>query len=259
MRRIALVAAALAGFALAVVPALADDQSVGTSGSSFTPSKVAVKPGEKVTITNTGRGFHDVNWVDGAPGYGPANSTEWTHSRTFSTAGEYVFYCSVHGSASSGMRGTVYVNEAGTVPGSGGGGGGTQTSTSTSTTPPPGGTTDTSTTPPPPPPGGTTETSTTPPPPSGQSDTVAPSATRVRRSASRRGVTVRLTLSEPATVTLRIFRGARRIARRTFDVESGRVVLRLRRALKSGRYRLKLGLVDAAGNRSSRSLPARVK
>ncbi|MDQ5807842.1 MAG: plastocyanin/azurin family copper-binding protein, partial [Actinomycetota bacterium] len=133
MRRIALLASALAGFALAVVPALADNQSVGTSGSSFTPSRVAVKPGEKVTISNTGQGFHDVVWVDGAPGYGPANNTQWNHERTFASAGEFVFYCSVHGSETGGMRGTVYVNEAGTVPSGGGGGGGGGTTTTSTT------------------------------------------------------------------------------------------------------------------------------
>lgn len=256
MRRLALLASALAGFALAVVPALADNQSVGTSGSSFTPAKVAVKPGEKVTISNTGMGFHDVRWVDGAPGYTPANTTGWSHERTFTTAGEFVFYCSVHGSPGGGMRGTVYVNEAGTVPGGGGGGG----TTTTSTTPPPGGTTTTSTTPPPPPPpppGGTTSTSTPPPPPG--SDTTAPRVSGARSSASRRGVTVRLTLSEPATITLRVFRGARRVARRTFEADDGSVTLRVRRALRRGRYSLRLALVDAAGNRSTRSLSARVR
>lgn len=261
MRRLALFLAAVSGFALAVVPALADNQTITTSGNRFVPEEVAVKPGEKVTIHNGGMGFHDLNWADGAPGQPAESVSDWSTDRTFDTAGTYVFFCEVHGDATSGMRGRVHVNEAGTVPGAGGGGG-TQTSTSTTTTPPPSGTTTTSTTPPPPPPGGggTTEaTPTVPPPPSAGGDTTAPRASGIRVSASRRGVTVRLTLSEAATVTVRVLRGARRVVRRSFDVAEGRATLRLRRALRRGRYAVRLGLADEAGNRSSRSLAVRVR
>ena len=60
----------------------------------------------------------------------------------------------------------------------------------------------------------------------------------------RRGVSVRLKMSEPGLITLRLYRGPRRIARRTYEVESGRVRLRLRRPLPPGRYRLRLTLTD---------------
>jgi hypothetical protein len=73
-------------------------------------------------------------------------------------------------------------------------------------------------------------------------------------------VRLSLNLTEPADVTARLFRGVRRIARRTFAVErSGPVVLRIRRALRRGRYGVRLTLVDEAGNRSSRRLRARVR
>ena len=257
MRRFAIPAAALAGLAFAVVPALADDQAVGTGDDPgdrrFTPDRVAVRPGEKVTIVNTGRGFHNVHWEDRALAEFPPSEEQWSTERTFDTPGEYRWVCDPH--EGSGMRGRVFVNEAGTVPS---GGGTSPTPTTTSTSPPPGGTT-TETTPAPPPPGGTTtSTTTTTPPPSG--DTTPPTVSRARARATRRGVRLVLTLSEPASVTVRVLRRARRVARRTFAVdERGRVSLRVRRALRRGRYSVRLTLVDAAGNRSKRTLSARVR
>ncbi|HEV3002145.1 MAG TPA: plastocyanin/azurin family copper-binding protein, partial [Solirubrobacteraceae bacterium] len=235
MRRLMLPVAGLCGLAVAVVPALAANQDVRTSGTSFVPSQVAVKPGEKVTIRNLGRGFHNVHWEDRALAEFPPSTDEWQTERTFTAPGEYRFYCDPH--RDSGMRATVYVNDAGTVPGSGGG-----TTTSTTTTP------TGTTTSPEPPPGGTTTTSTTPPPPP---DTAAPRASAVRAFATRRGVRLRMTLSEPAKVTVRVLRRGRRVARRTFSVtRGGAVTVRVRRALRPGRYRVRLTLVDAAGNRS---------
>ena len=257
MRRLALPFTAVLGFAVAVVPALADDQSVGTGSTSYTPDQVAVKPGEKVTVSNTSGGFHDLHWVDTDENEEAApNTTSWSHDRTFTTAGEYTFFCSFHGSETSGMRGKVFVNAAGTVPTTGGGG----TTTTTTTTPPPTTTTGTSTTPPPP--GGTTTTGTSttpPPPPGGSADTTPPRVTSARGSATRRVVTVRLTLSEAATITVRVLRRGRRVARRTFERDGGAVVLRVRRAFRAGRYSVRLALVDDAGNRTTRSLTVRVK
>ncbi|HEV2814069.1 MAG TPA: hypothetical protein VGW10_12525, partial [Solirubrobacteraceae bacterium] len=102
-----------------------------------------------------------------------------------------------------------------------------------------------------------TPTSTNPPPPGG--DATAPRATGLRASATRRRVTVRLTLNEAATITLRVRRGLRRIVTRTFDADSGAVTLRVRRRFRPGRYTLRLTLEDAAGNTAMRSLSARVR
>lgn len=245
MRRLALPSAALAGFALAVVPALADDRTVTTSGNTFSPNRVAVAPGDTVTIHNGGMGLHDLNWADGAPGRPDESPTDWSTERTFTSAGEYVFFCDVHGSATSGMRGTVVVGDAATT---------TTTTTTTGTTtppPPPPTTTTTGTT--------TTGTSTTPPPPPAGGDTTPPRVTSARGAATRRAVTLRLTLSEAATVTVRVLRRGRRVARRTFAVEDGAVVLRVRRAFSPGRYAIRVAVVDEAGNRTSRSLTARVR
>jgi plastocyanin len=258
MRRLALPAAGLCGLAVAVVPALAADREIKTSGSSFSPSDVTVAPGDSVTIKNSG-GNHDLYWKDGAPGHpGPApevgDTGQWSSSRSF-TADDvdksFRFFCSVHSDDQGvGMDGIVRVSA------DDGGGGTTTGGTTTGGTTTGGTTTGGATPPPPPPPGGTTP-STTPAP--SEADGTPPRVTGVRRSATRRGVEVRLTLDEPATITVRLFRGARRVARQTFVVDDGSVRLRLRRPLRPGRYRVRLALVDGAGNRATRSLSVRVK
>ncbi|HEX6652845.1 MAG TPA: hypothetical protein VF072_08880 [Thermoleophilaceae bacterium] len=120
---------------------------------------------------------------------------------------------------------------------------------------------------PPPPPSG---------PPPGGPDTTAPALTSVRvpkrfrsrcptpaRPGCRAGMTIRLTLSEAGTVELlfrRIVRrrtsGSARPLRVRLAARSGANRLRFsgrirRRALRSGRYRLSITAVDAAGNRSA--------
>src|SRR4051812_44004624 len=133
MRRMLLAFAGVAGLATAVVPALAIDRGVTVNDSYYSPSAVAVRPGETLTIDRApdSAGEHNVHWDDRAaaemaPTSGPIHLT-----RTF-TAGDdnrsFVFRCDVHGRY--GMTATVYVDDAGTVP----------------TAPPPGGTTTTTTT-----------------------------------------------------------------------------------------------------------------
>src|SRR5215213_2063092 len=114
MRRLLLPVAGLAGVALAVVPALAADQTVTTSGNNFSPNRIGMVVGDTITIHNGGGGLHDLNWADGGDTGQPVeNTTDWSEERTFNANGEYVFYCDVHGSPTSGMRGTVYVNDTG--------------------------------------------------------------------------------------------------------------------------------------------------
>ena len=122
--RTLLLALATTAVALAAPAALADDQSVGTtSDDTWSPAKVAVKPGEKVTFTNNG-GEHNVVWNDGKVPAMPADSVgpdQWPAggvSRTFDRAGKYRYYCALHGSATDdfGMVGYVYVNSAGQLP-----------------------------------------------------------------------------------------------------------------------------------------------
>src|SRR5918998_6732185 len=108
MRRLAFPVAAFCGLALAVVPALAENQSISArmGPNRFEPKEVALKPGEKVTITNSaGNGFHNVHWDDRAAAEMDVGPT-WTTERTFDAAGTYRFYCEPHGGpGGTGMSG----------------------------------------------------------------------------------------------------------------------------------------------------------
>jgi DNA-binding beta-propeller fold protein YncE len=79
-------------------------------------------------------------------------------------------------------------------------------------------------------------------------DTTAPTITRVRVSGRRR-ITLRYTLSEPATVRVAICRKGCRAQRRSARAGANR----LRKTLRPGRYRVRLVATDAAGNRSARA------
>jgi plastocyanin len=79
-------------------------------GNRFEPANVTIPVGTTVTWTWVG-GFHDVTSA-GNPTFassGQPVSAPNTFSQTFSSPGTYVYYCSVHGSPTSGMRGTIVV------------------------------------------------------------------------------------------------------------------------------------------------------
>jgi plastocyanin len=86
-------------------PATAD---VSVQDNVFEADYVVVAAGGTVTWTWAGSNQHNVTWASGGwPN--SATQTSGTHSVTFDTPGTYVYYCSIHGSATSGMRGTVVV------------------------------------------------------------------------------------------------------------------------------------------------------
>jgi plastocyanin len=76
----------------------------------FEPANVTIPVGTTVTWTWVG-GFHDVtpNGNPGFTGSGQPVPAPHTFSQTFNTAGTYLYFCSVHGSPSAGMRGTIEV------------------------------------------------------------------------------------------------------------------------------------------------------
>jgi hypothetical protein len=86
-------------------------------------------------------------------------------------------------------------------------------------------------------------------------DSVAPTVTKVRLVHRR---TVRFTVSEAARVTVRITRPHRRpvVVKRT--IAAGAIKLKLKHALRRGRYAIRVVAVDAAGNRGTRIAKARV-
>jgi plastocyanin len=79
-------------------------------GNRFVPANVTVSAGTTVTWTWVS-GIHDVT-PTGAPafsGSGNPVSAPHTFSQTFNTAGTYSYFCTVHGTPTAGMRGTVVV------------------------------------------------------------------------------------------------------------------------------------------------------
>ena len=120
MRLAALCLAGLTGLLIAVVPALAKDESVTASGFAFTPKSVTIKVGDSVSWTNPGSGGHNVKFTDGQFEVPSDPSPSWPPEvkRTFSAAGTYSYYCEIHGDAQGGgMSGTVVVEPDDTTTG----------------------------------------------------------------------------------------------------------------------------------------------
>jgi hypothetical protein len=146
------------------------------------------------------------------------------------------------------MKGTVMVGSGGTTT--------TTTTTTTGTTTSGTGTTTTETTPTP------TQTSTTPTQTTQAADTTAPRFTSaIKRRAGRGPLTLRFGSTEAGRVEATVFR---RPPRRRLFARVGKVSLKVRSGantltvprnagggLRSGAYRVRLVLVDAAGNRSA--------
>lgn len=183
----------LAGFVLAVMPALGASQSVTATSNVFTPETVTINQGETVTWSNGG-GTHNVHFEDGSFDQPAAPSgSAWTVSRTFNQAGTFTYYCEQH--RSLGMVGTVVVNAA------------------SGTTQP-----------------GTTQPGTTNPETSNPYttvDTVAPritaKATKLQRLLRQRAVVLSVHVDEPASVS-----ASGRIAlphRKAFQLRQARIQL----------------------------------
>lgn len=105
-----------------VTQATADDYTevVDAVDNEFLPQELKVEPGTTVMWTNSGRSPHNivpaVKTQDfGAPfgvkttQFAPGDSYEFT----FDTPGRYRYYCTLHGTANSGMFGSVIVGDAG--------------------------------------------------------------------------------------------------------------------------------------------------
>jgi plastocyanin len=85
------------------------DADVSVRDNSFSPSALTVDAGTTVTWEWTGASQHNLTWVGpGAPA-ASATQTTGTYQRAFDAAGTYEYYCSLHGTPTSGMRGTVTV------------------------------------------------------------------------------------------------------------------------------------------------------
>lgn len=94
------------------------DISVGNN--FFNPAAFSATAGQTVTWAwASGSVTHNIVFDDGAPGSG--NQASGTFERTFSTPGDYTYFCSIHGA--SVMSGVVSVAAGGSGDTGGGGGG----------------------------------------------------------------------------------------------------------------------------------------
>jgi plastocyanin len=91
-------------------PGAVEVRLLSSGGNRFEPANVTVAVGTTVTWTWVG-GFHDVTSA-GNPGFsgsGAPVAPPRSFSHTFSAPGTYLYFCSVHGSPTAGMRGTIVV------------------------------------------------------------------------------------------------------------------------------------------------------
>ncbi len=108
---------------LAALPATAADQTITTGVLAFNSPNRTIQTGDRVTWQNTSLGFHNVrsddagfrcsNGCDGEGGNGDSAPNNWSFTRTFNTAGTFVYWCEVHGNAGGGMRGVITVQGGG--------------------------------------------------------------------------------------------------------------------------------------------------
>jgi plastocyanin len=94
----------------ATIPGLFEQ--VDVENNQFSPATVTIQPGGTVLFRwSANAQDHDI--IPVSPGTKPSQSTvrdgPFTHEETFNTAGTYRYFCSVHGTAGSGMRGEVVV------------------------------------------------------------------------------------------------------------------------------------------------------
>jgi len=111
-------AAVIMGLSVAVVPALAaDDTTITASDFEFTPAEVTIRVGDTVTfaIAEDSASFHNFDFGAGEayPDVPSPPGPAWDgQRRTFAEPGEYAFVCDAHGF----MTGTVTVLPASATP-----------------------------------------------------------------------------------------------------------------------------------------------
>jgi plastocyanin len=83
---------------------------VDVRDSFFDPDGIQVGPGAVVTFTWQGNESHNVTWVDAGLTSSPTQ-IQGTHEVTMpGSAGDFGYYCTIHGTPTSGMHGRVVVD-----------------------------------------------------------------------------------------------------------------------------------------------------
>ncbi len=84
--------------------------AVGMASSAFSPTPDTVAAGTTVTWTNNDGYGHTVTSAPGSPEtYNSGVPSHATYQHTFMIPGTYNYYCTIHGTPTSGMRGTIVV------------------------------------------------------------------------------------------------------------------------------------------------------
>lgn len=86
---------------------------IQTRDNSFDDQYVVVSPGTEVTFDNRGRNPHNaIPATDGAFAEIPTDALQPGDevARTLEEPGEYAYYCSLHGTKTAGMTGTIVVD-----------------------------------------------------------------------------------------------------------------------------------------------------
>jgi plastocyanin len=90
-------------------PTNGSDASVDVRDDFFSPASTSVDQGETVRWTWNGSNQHNVTWPEADLTNSPTQSTG-SHQVTMpDSSGEYVYFCTIHGSPTGGMRGTINV------------------------------------------------------------------------------------------------------------------------------------------------------
>jgi plastocyanin len=104
-----LAAVAVAGVAALAVPALgAATKTVKVLDFKFTPTKLTVKKGTKVTWKWGGKIVHNVTVTSGPKKFHSATITKGTYSQTLTKPGTYKIVCTIH---APGMAMTIKVTK----------------------------------------------------------------------------------------------------------------------------------------------------
>jgi len=106
----------LLGLGLAAL-SCSSNNSTGPSGAtvvnvnddSFSPGTQNVAVGATVEWDWKGSTGHNVTWVTNSGTGNSATQSSGSYSRTFDAPGTYDYYCTIHGTPTSGMRGTIVV------------------------------------------------------------------------------------------------------------------------------------------------------
>ncbi|MBI2404446.1 MAG: hypothetical protein HYV20_17245 [Gemmatimonadetes bacterium] len=86
-----------------------NEETVQVKDDFFNPISASIQAGGTVTWQWGGSNQHNVTWVTQSGTSNSPTQVTGTYTRNFSGAGTYDYYCTIHGTPTSGMRGSVAV------------------------------------------------------------------------------------------------------------------------------------------------------